>query len=198
MKVVDIGVRPSTAWCSRLLADFGAEVIMVEPDGGHPLRAHPPFDDAGRSIPSRYFLANKASGSRDLRDTLIESADIIVASSLEGAAMARRNAAAIVCAITPHGQDGAYKDFPGNDLTAAARSGWAYVNGWRPVNFRGRQRSESDEQKSESHCPSTTCAPPERPPAVTPTATAPGIRTLPGVRTLSCVTPETSPGAGPA
>ncbi|MCZ6888957.1 MAG: CoA transferase, partial [Gammaproteobacteria bacterium] len=144
MTVVDIGVRPSTAWCSRLLADFGAEVIMVEPDGGHPLRAHPPFDDAGRSIPSRYFLANKASGSRDLRDTLIESADIIVTSSLEGAVLARRNAGAIVCAITPHGQDGAYKDFPGNDLTAAARSGWAYVNGLKsraPLKGSGYQAS---------------------------------------------------------
>ncbi len=43
IRVVDLGVRASTAWCSRLLADYGADVQMVEPADGHPLRAHPPF-----------------------------------------------------------------------------------------------------------------------------------------------------------
>ncbi|MFB3106187.1 MAG: CoA transferase, partial [Pseudomonadales bacterium] len=41
IRVVDLGVRASTAWCSRLLADYGADVQMIEPTDGHPLRAHP-------------------------------------------------------------------------------------------------------------------------------------------------------------
>ncbi|MYE83296.1 MAG: hypothetical protein F4X36_15955, partial [Gammaproteobacteria bacterium] len=126
--VVDLGTRASTAWCSRLLADFGAEVLAVEPPGGHPLRRHPPFDAAGRSIAARYFLANKASVPA-AQAALLDAADVIVTSGLDAAGLADTHRDAIVCAITPHGLTGRYCDFPGNDLTAAARSGWASVNG---------------------------------------------------------------------
>ena len=56
--VLDLGTRPSTAWCARLLADFGAKVIGIE-ETPHPLRAYSPFDSAGTSIHARYFLANR-------------------------------------------------------------------------------------------------------------------------------------------
>ena len=126
--VVDLGTRASTAWCSRLLADFGAGVLALEPPGGHPLRRHPPFESAGRSIAARYFLANKASiPAAD--PALLEAADVIVTSGFDAADLAKTYPHAIVCAITPHGLTGRYRDFPGNDLTAAARSGWASVNG---------------------------------------------------------------------
>ena len=128
IRVVDLGTRASTAWCSRLLADFGAEVLAVEPSDGHPLRRHPPFDAEGRSIAARYFLANKASvPARD--GPLLATADVIVISGLDASAVAAAHPGAIVCAITPHGLTGRYRDLPGNDLTAAARSGWASVNG---------------------------------------------------------------------
>ena len=38
IRVLDLGDRASTAWCGRLLADYGADVIGVEDEGGHPLR----------------------------------------------------------------------------------------------------------------------------------------------------------------
>ena len=128
IRVVDLGTRAATAWCSRLLADFGAEVLAVEPPGGHPLRRHPPFDAAGRSIAARYFLANKASVPAGDAAAL-DAADVIVTSGLDAPELADAHGHAIVCAITPHGLAGPYRDFPGNDLTAAARSGWASVNG---------------------------------------------------------------------
>ena len=135
IRIVDVGERPSTAWCSRLLADFGAEVKMVEPAGGHELRRHPPFDEDGRSTAARYFLANKASvaapaGPPDGHSAdLLAAADVIVTSALDAVDLVDAYPNAIVCAITPHGLTGGYRDFRGNDLTAAARSGWAYVNG---------------------------------------------------------------------
>lgn len=157
INVVDLGERAATAWCSRLLADFGAEVLAVEPPGGHPLRRHPPFDAAGRSIPARYFLANKASaqgaegaalqvappagrgggenqpatGGRELAQPagLLRDAHVIVVSG-QAADVAAAHPHAIVCAITAHGMTGARRAVPGNELTAAARSGWASVNGF--------------------------------------------------------------------
>ena len=128
LRVVDLGRRASTAWCSRLLADYGADVVMVEPGCGHPLRRHPPFGPDGRSTSARYFLANKRSVPADRRETLIAEADVIVVD--QGAAeLARTNPGAVVCAITPSGLDADQSRQSGNDLIAYARSGWASVNG---------------------------------------------------------------------
>ena len=128
LRVVDLGGRASTAWCTRLLADYGADVVMVEPGCGHPLRRHPPFDPDGRSTTARYFLANKRSARPDERATLIADADVIVADR-DAAELSRANPGAVVCAITPCGLDAGRSRCSGNDLTAYARSGWASVNG---------------------------------------------------------------------
>ena len=45
VRVVDLSDRLSGAFAARLFGDFGAEVILVEPPEGHPLRAEPPFLD---------------------------------------------------------------------------------------------------------------------------------------------------------
>ncbi|MCB1685909.1 MAG: CoA transferase [Pseudomonadales bacterium] len=153
IRVLDLGSRVSTAWCSRLLADFGAEVVCVEDEDGHPLRSHPPFDRAGASIAARYFLANKASvpatAPAKAIDALVGSAHIVVTNALPGdaldaAAILALNPRALVCAITAHGQDGERSRLPGNDLTANARSGWASVNGLKdrsPLKASGYQAS---------------------------------------------------------
>ena len=153
IRVLDLGGRVSTAWCSRLLADFGAEVICVETAEGHPVRGHPPFDGQGVSVAARYFLANKASVSSDAPpaaiEALIASAQVVIVDSLPGdrwdaAAVAAVNSRALVCAITAHGQDGERARLPGNDLTANAWSGWASVNGIRgrtPLKASGYQAS---------------------------------------------------------
>lgn len=133
LRVLDLGARASTAWCSRLLGDYGAEVIAVEGADGHPLRRDPPFDRSGQSVAARYFLAGKRiAGSAS--PALLDSADVILTDALPGAqwapgALRERNGQAIVCALTPHGQFGPRAGQPGNELTANALSGWASVNG---------------------------------------------------------------------
>ena len=143
LRVVDLGGRASTAWCSRLLADYGADVVMVEPGGGHPLRRHPPFGADGRSTTARYFLANKRSAPLEGRDALIAEADVIVTDG-NARELAEANPKAVVCAITPCGLDAAPARQRGNDLTAHARSGWASVNGLKgrpPLKGSGYQAS---------------------------------------------------------
>jgi crotonobetainyl-CoA:carnitine CoA-transferase CaiB-like acyl-CoA transferase len=124
LRVLDVGMRPSTAWCGRLLADLGAEVIGAEPDGGHPLWRDPPA--------AAYFLANRGrAGWSALRD-LAAAADVILTSesSPESTveALRERSAAALIACVTPYGRGTATTD-PGNDLTAYATSGWASMNG---------------------------------------------------------------------
>jgi crotonobetainyl-CoA:carnitine CoA-transferase CaiB-like acyl-CoA transferase len=128
VRVLELGDRVSTAWCARLLAGYGAEVIAIEPQDGHPLRAHPPFDADGTSIAARYFLGGRRAATPVDRDALAHAAHVIVTGA-DAAALAVRHPDAIVCGITPHGQDGERAALPGNDLTAYAWSGWASVNG---------------------------------------------------------------------
>jgi crotonobetainyl-CoA:carnitine CoA-transferase CaiB-like acyl-CoA transferase len=48
VRVVEIGALPAAAYAARLFADFGAEVIKVEPPGGDPNRSFPPARKACR------------------------------------------------------------------------------------------------------------------------------------------------------
>ena len=44
IRVVELA-HDHVAWAGKLLADLGAEVILVEPPGGSPQRAYEPFVD---------------------------------------------------------------------------------------------------------------------------------------------------------
>ncbi len=144
IRVVDISTSAAGAWCSRLLADYGADVILVEPREGHPLRRIGPFTDDGLSIPAQYLLANKRAVALDLDEPrarthaieLARRADIVISShpasrleawSMTHAALGRPEI--VMTHVTPHGMTGPLAEVPGNDLTDAARSGWASING---------------------------------------------------------------------
>jgi crotonobetainyl-CoA:carnitine CoA-transferase CaiB-like acyl-CoA transferase len=144
LRVLDLSTSMAGAWCSRLLADFGADVVTVEPRWGHPLRQLAPFTEEGRSIPALYAQANKRSVALDIENrqaqtalvrlatrshVVIESASPDAPERAAHEAVVARNPKLIYASITPHGQDGGYASLPGNDLTVAARSGWASVNG---------------------------------------------------------------------
>ena len=64
-RVLDLSDSIAGAYCTRLLADLGAEVIVVEPPDGHPLRRTGPFPgDVPHLEKSGLFLhfcANKRS-----------------------------------------------------------------------------------------------------------------------------------------
>src|ERR1700685_2779597 len=77
LRVLDFSNTPAGAQASQTLADFGAEVVHVEPPGGSPLRSMPgyPFIARGkRSI----VLALASEGDRDLAATLAAGADVVI------------------------------------------------------------------------------------------------------------------------
>ncbi len=56
LRVVELGTGIALAFCGKLCADFGAEVIKVEPSGGDPLRRMPPLAEvADGQYESAYF-----------------------------------------------------------------------------------------------------------------------------------------------
>lgn len=144
LEVVDLSRTPAGAWCSRLLAGFGAHVVAVEPVEGSPLRTLAPFDADANSIPADYWLANKDVLSLDfgvgtelerLR-ALAAGADVVVSTFTpsEGASLGLdyESFAApgmVITHVTTWGYTGPWAEMPGNDLAVAAMSGWASING---------------------------------------------------------------------
>jgi crotonobetainyl-CoA:carnitine CoA-transferase CaiB-like acyl-CoA transferase len=146
LMVLDLSDSMAGAWCSRLFADFGADVTLVEAPSGHPLRGHAPLDESGRSVVAEHALANKrslaldleAEPGRELLRDLIAQADVVIESfrpgrlaewGLDFETLEAIHPGLVLVSVTPHGQTGEYAELPGNSLTASARSGWASING---------------------------------------------------------------------
>lgn len=143
LRVLDL-TSPMGAYCTKLMADMGADVIRIEPPGGDPARLAGPFvhdrldPDAG--IPFLFMNSHKRSvtldletaDGRDLFRRLASRADIVVETFPPGwleerdlgyAALAAENPGLIVTSITPFGQQGPYRSFKGSDLVGVAMGG---------------------------------------------------------------------------
>ena len=161
LRVVDLSEGVAGGYCTKALADGGAEVIKVEPPEGDVLRrwAIGAHLETGADGPLFEFLAcSKRSVVADpgepvdraLVAALLQGADIIVwtrgsrvAELPEFAPPALRRLApqAIVVAITPFGLEGPWSEAPSSDLTLQAWAGSVFSRGSPdrpPVQIGGR------------------------------------------------------------
>ena len=151
IRVLDLGTEVSGPFCSKLLADYGAEVIKVEPPGeGDPARRMGPFvgDDPhpDKSIPFLYINTNKRGVTLDIGSesgkavlaALLRNADVVVENyppaqaetrGADYAALSHHNPGLVVTSITAFGQTGPYRDFSATDLVVSAFSGLMYHSG---------------------------------------------------------------------
>ena len=149
------------AYCTKLLADLGADVIKIEPPQGDPTRSIPPFvDDIPHLEKSLYFLyrhANKRGITLDLETSegkaifkkLVKTADVLVETyppgymaslSLDYPVLKEINLGLIMASITEFGQTGPYKDWKGSDIVDFAMSGVMISSGFSgktPCNLPG-------------------------------------------------------------
>lgn len=140
-------------WCllsGKILADLGADVIQIEPPGGHPARRIGPFFkdemDPERSLFWWSYAANKRSMTLDiatpdgqaLLKRLVASADFLIESGAPGELaalglgygdLAAVNPALIMVSVTPFGQSGPYAHYQAPDLVGEALTGFMYVTG---------------------------------------------------------------------
>jgi formyl-CoA transferase len=144
LRVLELGQLIAGPFAAKTLADFGAEVIKVEPpDGGDPLRKWRLLKD-GTSVWWQVQSRNKRSLALDLKDpaaqavvrALAEEADVLVENfrpgALEGFGLApdtlmAANPRLVVLRISGYGQTGPYRDKPGFGVVAEAMGGLRHL-----------------------------------------------------------------------
>jgi crotonobetainyl-CoA:carnitine CoA-transferase CaiB-like acyl-CoA transferase len=147
VKVLDLTHALAGPYCSTMLADFGAQVIKVEPPGhGDIARGW------GAPLPggeTAYFVSLhrhkrgvvidfKKPEGKELFFRLVEQCDVVLENYRVGAlkrlgldyeAARKRNPRIIYCSISGFGQDGPYRDRAALDLILQAESGMISVTG---------------------------------------------------------------------
>lgn len=135
---VDFSDTIAGQYCSRLLADFGARVWLVEPEEGSAVRHLPPFSERGDSLVFHHLNTGKRSldlnrhGSegRSRLEKLLAAADVAILPPDEDAAkIAELNPAGIVVSLSNFGVDGPFADWKGPEIVLQALSGIMYNNG---------------------------------------------------------------------
>jgi formyl-CoA transferase len=147
VRVLELGSLIAGPFCAKTLADFGAEVVKIEPPGeGDALRKWRRMRN-GTSLWWQVQSRNKRSVTCDLRRPegqeivrrLARGAHIAVENFRPGAlekwnlgweALARENPKLVLVRISGYGQSGPYKERPGFAAIAEAVGGFRYVNGF--------------------------------------------------------------------
>lgn len=151
IRIVDLTRFLAGPFCTMELADFGAEVIKVEPlEGDHSRYQTLRPDLVGNS----YFFAaanrNKRSiavnlGAEDGREIvrrLARDADVVIENfrpgvmdrmGLGASVLRARNPKLIYCGISGFGQTGPYSTRPGFDQVAQGMSGFMSITGQEPT-----------------------------------------------------------------
>ena len=152
-----------TQYGGKMLAELGAEVILVEPPRGSVNRAVPPFIDQqpglDNSLAYNYFNTSKQGITLDLsnpkgRDLFLRlagKADLVLEGEKPGVmkgwgcgyeALSRIHPAIVMTSITGFGQTGPWAHYEAEDLVALATGGFLYLGGFPdapPVGAYGNQ-----------------------------------------------------------
>lgn len=144
LRIVDLTTNVAGPYATKLLADYGADVVKVEPPGGDPARHERPFagNEPGieRSLLYLHLNTNKrslvldleAEGAREVLRRLTATADAVVEDFAPGALAERGlgyedlagiRPGVVLGSITPWGQTGPYVGLRQSDIVAQAMGG---------------------------------------------------------------------------
>ncbi len=147
VKVLELGTLIAGPFCTRILAEFGAEVIKVEsPDGGDPLRQWRKLHN-GTSLWWSVQARNKKSLTANLKHPdglaavrqLAAEADIVVENFRPGVleklglgwdVLSAANPGLVMVRLSGFGQTGPYKDRPGFGAIGESMGGLRYITGF--------------------------------------------------------------------
>ncbi len=133
-RVADLSTRIAGAYCTKLLADAGADVVKVEPEGGDPLRR---WSASGAELGEadgalfRFLHHNKRAVVGAVDDAeildLVAGADLVVESFapgvVDGLGLTTRFPGLVLLSITPFGRGGPQDLRPATEFTIQADSG---------------------------------------------------------------------------
>ena len=150
VQVLDLSTGIAGAYCAKLLADAGADVLKIEPVEGDPLRRHHVGERAGLLYAFLHTSTRSAVLTDDEIRALYAAFDLVIDSSAPGAlearglgyaALADANPGATLITITPFGHTGPWADRAATEFTLLAAGGSTATRGLpgRPlVNGGGR------------------------------------------------------------
>ena len=149
LRVLEVSRTAGPAFCTKLLAEMGLDVVTVEPPEGHALRRAAPQAALRSGTVSALWLYLAAakrsvvvdravpSGSHAL-DELVAAADLVVhdlpqrsarEQGLDLELLRELRPGIVVASITPFGSTGPYANMPASELTVHALSGQLYLTG---------------------------------------------------------------------
>ncbi len=146
IKVLELGQLIAGPFCGKMLGDFGADIVKIEPPGlGDPLRKWRLLKD-GTSVWWQAQSRNKQSVTLDLRQPegqqvlreLVAHADVLIENFRPGtmeawglgwAELSAINPGLVMVRVSGFGQDGPYRDQPGFAVVAEAMGGLRYLTG---------------------------------------------------------------------
>ena len=146
VRVVEMGQLIAGPFCGKTLAEFGADVVKIEPPGtGDPLRQWRLIKD-GTSVWWQVQSRNKRSVALDLRQPegqqlardLIAQADVLIENFRPGTLEAwglspdtllALNPRLVMVRISGYGQTGPYRDLPGFGAIGEAMGGLRHLTG---------------------------------------------------------------------
>ncbi|MCH7842812.1 MAG: CoA transferase [Chloroflexi bacterium] len=150
VKVLDLTHHIAGPYCTKLMADFGAEVLKVERPGGDPARRMAPFlhdeADPEKSLVFAYLNTNKQSVTLNLKSekgiqvlkSLVEDSDVLVENfapkvmpslGLDFETLQQINPSLVMTSISNFGQTGPYRDYKAADIVEYALGGLMYIFG---------------------------------------------------------------------
>jgi crotonobetainyl-CoA:carnitine CoA-transferase CaiB-like acyl-CoA transferase len=141
--VLDFSWGMAGALATAVMADFGAEVIKIEPPSGDPFRRHPAWIAWNRGKKSA-VVDLKTQAGREQAQGLAEQADVVLESFRPGVAqrlgigyetLSANNPRLAYASISGWGQQGPLSQLPGYEGAVAAKSG-------RMSDFSGQMNRE--------------------------------------------------------
>ena len=146
LKVIELGQLIAGPFAGKFFADFGAEVIKIEPPGGDPLRKWRKLH-RGTSLWWYVQNRNKKSVTADLRlpegqeivRRLAKGADVVIENFRPGTlekwglgydSIAADNPGLVMLRLSGFGQSGPYRDQTGFGAIAESMGGLRYVTGF--------------------------------------------------------------------
>jgi len=164
VKVVELGQLIAGPFAGKFFADFGAEVIKIEPPGGDPLRKWRKLH-AGTSLWWYVQNRNKKSVTADLRLSegqeivrrIAKDADVVIENFRPGTlekwglgydSLAADNPGLVMLRLSGFGQTGPYRDQAGFGAVAESMGGLRYVTGFPPRTSPWTEGPRDDNSKS--------------------------------------------------
>ena len=146
VRVVELS-HELVAWAGKLLADLGADVVVVEPPGGSHLRTWGPFvddePDPERSLWWWHYNTSKRGVVAALDDpalrALVAGADVflvaepvgrLAAAGLDWPQLSAELPGLVMTSVRPFGRHSARDDEPCTDLTILAQGGPVWMCGY--------------------------------------------------------------------